>query len=381
MVDLGAIVRGEGARYLQTRFASSDQWRAMRDIARCRTKEMGTVEIPCEQCGVEYRLFRSCRNRSCPLCQGEARATWLAARKSEILPGQYLQVVFNVPPEFNDLVQYCPKPVYEAVIRAAGQAVIEVGRNELRAQLGCQVQLHTWSRTMARHLHAHCMVPCGGFSEDGSRWVSFEPGDLRAEALADRFRALLCRKVRAASRQGRLDRLPEAVSVDQVLATVINRKWNVYARPPFGGPEKLLEYLAQSMYRVAISNDRIESYENHQVTFDWRDYRDGKKVTKKRTVDGQEFLRRFLMHVPPKGFVRIRSFGFLGNRNRKQNIERARRLIGESDTPAVREPFRPLRLCPACCERAARSSHFAPPPQVSDQFDLPLRSPPTLFAA
>jgi Putative transposase/Transposase zinc-binding domain len=381
VVDLGAIVRGEGAQYLQTRFTSSDQCRALRDIARCRTKEMGSVERLCEQCGGEYRLFRSCRNRSCPLCQGEARASWLAARKAEILPCQYLHVVFNVPSEFNDLAQYCPKPVYDAIIRAAGQAVIDVGRRELHAQLGCQVQLHTWSRTMARHLHAHCMVPCGGFSEDGSRWISFEPDDLRTEALANRFRTLLCRKVRAAARQGRLDRLPEDVSVDQVLATVVNRKWNVYARPPFGGPEKLLEYLAQSMYRVAISNDRIESYENHQVTYEWRDYRGGNKVAKPRTVDGQEFLRRFLMHVPPKGFVRIRSFGFLGNRNRKQNIERARRLIGESDTPAVREPFRPLRLCPACCERAARRSHFAPPPEASDQFDLPLRSPPTQHAA
>lgn len=383
MVDLGTIVRGEGAQYLQTRFTTSDQCRALRDIARCRTKEMGSVEMPCEQCGVEYRLFRSCRNRSCPLCQGEARASWLAARKAEILPGQYLHVVFNVPRAFNDLAQYCPKPVYDAVIRAAGQAVIDVGRSELHAQLGCQVQLHTWSRTMARHLHAHCMVPCGGFSEDGSRWISFEPGDLPAQALEKRFRTLLCRKVRAAARQGRLDRLPKWVFVDQVLATVAKRKrkWNVYARPPFGGPEKLLEYLAQSMYRVAISNDRIESYENHQVTFDWRDYRDGKNVTKRRTVDGQEFLRRYLMHVPPKGFVRNRSFGFLGNRNRKQNLERARRLIGESDSPAVREPFRPLRLCPACCERAARRSHFAPRPEVSDQLDLPLRSPPTQSAA
>lgn len=381
MVDVGTIVRGEGARYVQTRFTTSDQCRALGDIARCRTKEMGSVEIPCEQCGVEYRLFRSCRNRSCPLCQGEARASWLAARKAEILPGQYLQVVFNVPSEFNDLAQYCPRPIYDAIIRAAGQAVIDVGRRELHARLGCQVQLHTWSRTMARHLHAHCVVPCGGFSEDGSRWISFEPDQLRAEALMKRFRTLLCRNVQAAARKGKFDRLPEWVSVDQVLATVTNRKWNIYARPPFGGPEKLLEYLAQSMYRVAISNDRILSYENHQVTYEWPDYRGGSKVTKPRTVDGQEFLRRFLMHVPPKGFVRIRSFGFLGNRNRKRNLERARQLIGEGDTPAVREPFRPLRLCPACCERAARRSHFAPPPEVSEQIDLPLRSPPTQFAA
>lgn len=374
MANLAEIVRGEAARYLAShQFTSGLQLKALRDIALCRTEAMGTVSVPCEQCPVEYRLFRSCRNRSCPLCQGEARASWLVARKAEILPVKYLQVGFNAPAEINQLSPYCPKVFYDAVIQAAGQAVIDVGRSLLHAQLGCQVQLHTWSRTMARHIHAHCVVPCGGFSEHESRWISFEPDRLPVGLLDRRFRTLLCRKLRLAARKGNLE-LPEAVTVEQLLEKVRNGKPTVYAKPPFGGPEKFLEYLAQSMYRVAISNHRIESYENGRVRFGSFDYRGGNKVIKKHTFAGQEFLRRFVTHVPPKGFVRMRSYGFMGNRNRKQNIERARQLLGQVERPPVAEPFRPVRLCPACSERAGRKSHFA-------SADLFVRPPPTQSAA
>lgn len=381
MADLAEIVRGEAARYLASNpFTSGRQRKALRDIALCRTEAMGTVSVPCERCPVEYRLFRSCRNRSCPLCQGEARASWLVARKAEILPVKYLQVGFNAPAAINELSPYCPKVFYDAVIQAAGQAVIDIGRSVLHAQLGCQVQLHTWSRTMARHIHAHCVVPCGGFSEDESRWISFEPSQLPVGALDRRFRTLLCQKLRLAARKGKLE-LPAAVSVEQLLEKVRNGKPTVYAKPPFGGPEKLLEYLAQSMYRVAISNHRIESYENGQVRFGSFDYPGGNKVTKKHTFAGQEFVRRFVTHVPPKGFVRMRSYGFMGNRDRKQNIERARQLLGQVERPPVAEPFRPVRLCPACSERAGRKSHFASAPTATPQFNLFVRPPPTQSAA
>ena len=244
MADLGEIVRGEAERYLKSRpFTSGEQLRAMRDIARCRTEAMGSVSVACEQCPVEYRLFRSCRNRSCPLCQGEARASWLAARKAEILPVKYLQVGFNAPAEINELAPYCPKVFYDAVIHAAGQAVIDVGRSVLRARLGSEVQLHTWSRTMARHIHAHSIVPCGGFSEDGSRWISFEPGQLPVEALDTRFRTLLCRKLRAAAQKGKLE-LPADAKVAYVTQTTlsvadaqrildaIKRRWPGIKGPP-----------------------------------------------------------------------------------------------------------------------------------------------------
>lgn len=375
MVTVADIVRGEGAQYLQSRHVTFEQQKAMADIVRCRTEAMGTVPIPCDQCGVEYRLFRSCRNRSCPQCQGEARAKWLEARRQEILAVPYLHVVFATPPELNVLARYHPEELYDAVIRAAGQAVIDVGRSELHAQLGCQVHLQTWSQSMAYHVHAHCVVPCGGFSEDGSRWISFETDDLPLKALSGRFRMLLCKFIRNAVRLGKFDRLPDTVALEKLLARVMTRPKRVYAKPPFGGPEKLYEYLARYTYRVAITNERIESYENHRVRFRWRDDRQ-RNEERSCNLDGQEFLRRFVSHVPPRGFVRIRSYGFMGNRNRKHNLERARQLIGTADLPQIREPFRPRRLCPACSGRDPRTLHIAPPPAVTPQIELPLRPPP-----
>lgn len=376
MVPLADIIRGEGAQYLQSRRTSFDQRKALDDIMRCRTEAMGSVAVPCDECHAEYRLFRSCRNRSCPQCQGEARAKWLDARRQEILPVPYVHVVFSAPSELRVLAQVCPEPLYDAVIRAAGQALIDVGRSELDAQLGCQVHLQTWSQRLAWHLHAHCVVPCGGFSADGTGWVSFEPGDLPRKALALRFQALLCKFIRAAVHGGEFERLPETISVEKLLASVKARAQRVYAKPPFGGVETLLGYLARYTYRVAITNERIDRYEEHQVTFRWRDYGHGSEE-KPCVLEGQEFLRRFVMHVPPRGFVRVRSYGLMGNRNRKQNLERARQLIGTTGAGERGEGFKPRRrLCPACSGRDERTLHVAPRPEVVAQFDLPLRPPP-----
>ena len=238
------------------------------------------------------------------------------------------------------------------------------------------MQLHTWGETLPLHPHAHCAVPMGGFSEDGARWVGFEQKDLDAKALGDRFRVLMCRSIRASARQGKLGGLPPTIALDQLLAADRSKEeWSVYAEPATGGPEKLLGYLARYTYRVAITNERIESYDDHRVTFRCRN----EKVC---TLDAQEFLRRFLMHVPPKGFVRIRSFGFLGNRNRKKNVERARHLIGKVRARQTSKQLRLLRLCPACArKRHTRASHFATAPDVAPQLELSLRPPPEPVAA
>ena len=378
MVDLGEIVRGEAARYLQTHFVAPVQRKALHDIAHCRTEAMGTVASVCDDCSTEYSLFRSCRNRSCPMCQGEARAKWLEAREEELLPVPYLHIVFGVPRELIVLALYCPKEFYSALIHAAGQAIIDVGWADLHIQLGSLVQLHTWGETLPLHPHTHCVVPMGGFSEDRARWVSFEQHDLRREALEDRFRTLVCRGIQTMARRGKLGGLPPTIRVETLLAAAMNQEWSVHAQPALGGPEKLLGYLARYTYRVAITNDRIESYEDHRITFRCRNENDSKACT----LDGQEFLRRFLMHVPPKGFVRIRSFGFLGNRNRKQNIERARQLIGQARPARSSKGVRSLRLCPACArKRRTGASHFAPAPDVAPQLELSLRPPPEPVAA
>jgi hypothetical protein len=377
VVEVGDIVRGEAKQYLDTRYATPVQRKAIYDIACCRTAAMGSVQQTCEECGLEYRLFCSCRNRSCPQCQGEARAKWLESRRQEILPVEYLQVVFAPPAELNVLARYCPEAFYDAVIRAAGQTIIDVGWSKLHAQLACLVQLQTWSQSMAFHLHVHCVVPCGGFSEDGRQWLSFGTDDLPVKTLSNRFCSLVCKNVRAAARQGKLYRLP--VSVNELIATAVNRRWSVYAKPPFEGVEKLLQYLSRYTYRVAITNDRIESYENHQVTFRCRDSHNPNKE-KLYTLHAQEFMRRFLMHVPPRGFVRIRSYGFLGNRNRKKNLERARQVIDQTQhlVPSA-EQFKPLRLCPVCFagrRNGVQMPHFAPSSQVAPQLAFTLRAPP-----
>jgi len=375
VVELSDIVRGEAKQYLKTRYVTPVQRKALHDIACCRTEATGTITQTCEHCGAEYRLFCSCRNRSCPQCQGEAREKWLAARGKEILPVGYLQVVFTPPAELNVVARYCPEAFYDAVIRSAGQAVIDVGWSKLHARLGCLMQLQTWGQSMAFHPHVHGVVPCGGFSEDGERWISFGPGELSRRALSNRFRSLLCKSILAAAKKGKLLQLPAVISVEQLLATATNRKWQVYARPPFGGVEKLLEYLSRYAYRVAITNDRIESYENHHVAFRWWNHHNEKKLF---VIEGQEFLRRFLLHVPPRGFVRIRSYGFLGNRNRKTNLELARKSIGISAVPSAVAGTPPLRLCPACfaAMRNGRVPRFAPAPGLPLQLAFTLRAPP-----
>lgn len=381
MVDLAEIVRGEGARFLSTHRVTRDQYKALSDIAGCQTELLGTVLEKCQRCCLEYLLFRSCRNRSCPRCQGQVRANWFDARTKDILPVPYVHAVFNAPRELHKLARYRPKPVYDALIRAAGQAVIDVGRKDLKVRLGCQAQFHTWTQDLARHLHTHCVVPCGGFSEDGTIWVSFQPEKLSVGALSRRFRLLACRALREAARAGEFEGLPGVVSVEQILARVRARDWKVYAKPPFGGPEQLLAYLARYINRVAITNDRIESYEDHQVTLRMRGDGDGDHVGT-QIFDGQQFLQRIVMHVPPKGFVRTRAFGFLANRNRKANLERARQFIGQTDTPTPeREPVQrqPLRLCPPCwaAMRGGGSPQRPQQMRLAPTLPLVLRPPPT----
>jgi hypothetical protein len=377
VVELADIMRGEWVRYCGGHRPTPEQYAAVRAITGCRTDAMGSVTNTCDGCSTTYSMPRSCRNRHCPKCQRETRAGWLEKRKAEILPVPYSHVVFTPPAELTDLALSYPREFYGALMSAAGHALTDVGWSKLRVRVGCEIHLHTWGEDMPLHPHTHCVVPCGGFAQDG-RWVEFEPGALPAEALASRFRVLLCRAIRAASRQGKFAPLTERV--EQIVAAAETREWRVYAEPPFGGPEQLLGYLARYMYRVAITNDRIQSYENDEVTFSRSDSGRG-RTRKPCTLPAQEFVRRFVLHVLPKGFVRVRRYGFLSNRNRKANDERARERIGEVPTQQ-REPLRPLRLCPACYE-AIRNGGTPPAPrrELAPQLVLMLRPPPEPVAA
>lgn len=336
---------------------------------------MGTLEAQCDQCGSRFPLFRSCRNRNCPGCQAQARARWLEAREREILPVPYFHVVFTVPAVFNEIALYCPEMFYAALLQAAGRTLLDVGLTKLKATLGALVILHTWGQNLSLHPHAHCVVPGGGFSGDRSRWISVPNGKflLPVQVLRRRFRTLVCEAVLKAARQGKLARLPEKVSVEEVIREAGAQEWVVYAKAPFAGAEQVLAYLSHYTHRIAISNGRILSFTNDLVTFRWRDYSDNNRV-KLMTLPAFEFLRRFLTHVLPDRFVRIRYFGLFSNRHRAENIKRARGLIGRAGELRFRERPQAVLLCPSCYSAAASA-------REAGHVASTLRSPPLINAA
>lgn len=375
VVQLGEIVRAVEEAYLALRATTPFQRKALRAIGRCRSEEMGSVRTRCERCRREHRLFRSCRNRHCPRCQAAARERWLQARERELLPVPYFHVVFTVPEMLNPIALYCPEVFYGALLSAAGNALLDVGMSQIHARLGVLTILHTWGQNLMLHPHVHCVVPGGGFSADGTGWIRVRKATylLPVKVLKARFRTLLCQALRKAVEKGELARLPGNVLPHATIEGAAAQKWVVYAKPPFGGPRQVLEYLSRYTHRVAMSNRRIVSFTGGKVTFRWRDYRDGNRM-KVSTIDAMEFVRRFLLHVLPDRFVRIRYFGFLTNAHRGQNIERARKLVGDTEPKIVRErePFRVL--CPECMaivygRNSARSSdprEDRPPPVVKD---------------
>jgi hypothetical protein len=349
MVDLGEIVRTIGDRYLASRATTPFQRKALRAIGRCRTEAMGAVLAVCEECGREHLQYRSCRNRHCPRCQAGAREAWLEARTRELLPVPYFHVVFTVPEMLNPIALYCPEVFYAALLQAAGNALLDVGRSQLHANLGVLTILHTWGQNLSLHPHAHCVVPGGGFSADGRRWIAVRKPEflLPVRVLSRRFRTLLCQALRAAAEAGRLERLPRHVPPHLTIEGAGAQEWVVYAKPPFAGPEQVLGYLSRYTHRVAISNRRIVSLVNDQVTFAWRDYADESRM-KQTTIEAGEFLRRFLLHVLPDRFVRIRYFGFLSNGRRARSIERARQLIGHVASSPLPARAKAAVLCPSC---------------------------------
>lgn len=348
MADLGEIARAVGEEYVRTRRTTPFQRKALRAIQRCRTAKMGSVRTECANCGAEHLLFRSCRNRHCPRCQNSVRAEWLADRQEEVLPVPYFHVVFTVPELLNEIALYCPEVFYAALLRAAGNAILDVGLTKLRARLGCLTILHTWGQNLSLHPHVHCVVPGGGFSPDRTRWISLRNPTylLPIKVLSRRFRTLLCNALRHAARAGKLERLPDSVPPHLTIEGAAAQEWIAYAKPPFGGPRYVLEYLSRYTHRVAISNRRIVAFTGEKVTFRWRDYSDSNRP-KLSSLPVLEFLRRVLMHVLPDRFVKIRYFGFMNNPKRARNIERARALIGAVAPAQVWRP-KPVVLCPAC---------------------------------
>ncbi len=360
-------VHGPGWRRARAGHLSLGQLKVMSAIEHCRTAALGGHVAACENCDHTHIAYNSCRNRHCPKCQGAAAKAWLAARQAELLPVPYFHVVFTLPAQISDIAYQNKATIYGILFKAAAETLITIAADpkHLGARIGMTAVLHTWSSALTHHPHVHMIVPGGGIALDGDRWVPCRPGFfLPVRVLSRLFRRLFLEKLVAAHQAGRLhffgDHAP-LVGRDAFaayLAPLRKCEWVVYAKPPFGGPQAVLAYLARYTHRVAIANSRLIACDGNAVSFQWKDYR-AKRRERYKTMNlaAHEFIRRFLIHTLPNGFHRIRHYGLFANGGRVRNITRARELLRapspdsqaeDSHTTDDTEPPALTQPCPCC---------------------------------
>jgi len=377
---------GDSYRAAQAGHLSLAQLKVMSAIRNCRTAALGGHLEGCEDCGHLRIAYNSCRNRHCPKCQGAAARQWLAAREADLLPVGYFHVVFTVPAEIADIAFQNKTAVYDLLFQAASETMVTIAADprHLGAHIGITAVLHTWGSAMTHHPHIHMVVPGGGISLDGKRWISSKPAFLLpVRVLSKLFRRLFLTRLHELHTEGRLHFFGDQVAMNdrraflRYLAPLRKKNWVVYAKPPFAGPEAVLAYLSHYTHRVAISNRRLISFDETGVTFRYKDYRrDGVDRQRTMTLRPDEFIRRFLLHVLPKGFHRIRHFGLLASAGRKANVALARQLLA---VPAPAEPEEPAPPpdprppCPCCGGRMVVIEIF----QRAAQARAPPASPPS----
>ena len=342
-----------------------DQARVVRDIARCRTPDLGGQVHECDQCGHREFVFKSCCNRHCPKCQSLKQARWIQARQAELLPVSYFHVVFTIPSVLRSVFRANSRVCLNLLFAAVSETLQEVALNPARlgARIGFTAVLHTWTQKLCYHPHVHCIVAGGGINADGTQWVSSKRRFfLPVRILSTVFRGKLLDKLERAQHKGEL-RQPKSLP-DRWLQDAAKKKWVIYSKHPFAGPEQVLSYLGGYTHRIAFSNHRLVALRGRLVTFRWKDRSDGNK-TKLLTLDAVDFLRRFLLHVMPRGFMKIRHYGFLANSVRRESIALCRKLLAvdeqETDTAAENAPTgetwqellqrltgTDVTLCPTC---------------------------------
>jgi hypothetical protein len=339
----------------------------MSAIERCRTAALGGHVERCEACAHLRISYNSCRNRHCPKCQAAAAKEWLADRQAELLPVPYFHIVFTLPGPIADIAYQNKAVVYDLLLKVAAETLITIAADpkHLGARIGLTAVLHTWGSALTHHPHAHIIAPGGGFSSDGQHWIACRAGFfLSVRVLSRLFRRLFLERLTAAYQAGRLEffadqaALAKPAAFKAHLAALRKLKWVVYAKRPFGGPNAVLAYLSRYTHRIAIANSRLVAFDGERVTFKWKDYRaKGDARYKFMTLDADEFIRRFLIHVLPNGFHRIRHYGLLANANRADNIALARQLLGLPDpAPSSGESSgtdgghegEEWRTCPCC---------------------------------
>jgi len=369
-VEVADVFRCHGDAYRQANggHMGRAERRVMGAIAACRTAALGGHVDQCADCGVIRIAYNSCRNRHCPKCQNLTRAEWLQARRADLLPVPYFHVVFTLPAQLREIAFHNKAAVYDILMRIAAETLrtIAADPRHLGAEIGLVSVLHTWGQTLDHHPHVHCIVPGGGLSPDRTRWIACRPGFfLPVRVLSRLFRRRFLAELDTAYRAGRLRfsgalaALADPAAFAQRLAGLRRIDWVVYAKPPFGGPEQVLNYLSRYTHRVAIANSRLVALEDGRVSFRWRDYRHGAR-NRIMTLAADEFIRRFLLHTLPDGFKRIRHYGFLANSCRAGRLALCRQLLDapppEPPPPPPRDyrerlrrlTGRDLDICPCC---------------------------------
>jgi predicted Zn-ribbon and HTH transcriptional regulator len=327
-VELADIFRAHGESYRRDQPLPVSHLKVMQAVERCRTVALGGHLEQCDSCGYERPAYNSCRNRHCPKCQSLAKVKWLDKQKSETLPVGYFHLVFTLPHELNGLILTNKKILLSHLFKAVGETLVDFGHRRLGGQIGFITVLHTWDQTLLDHFHLHCLVPAGALSFDQKRWIPARKNFLfPVKALSIVFRGKFLDLLKKAFGRNKLLLVGQTASLafNLLINALRNKPWIVYAKKPFGSPVHVLDYLGRYTHRVALSNDRILSARNGAVTFSYRDRKnqDRKKIM---TLDAHEFIRRFLLHVIPKGFVRVRHFGFLANRS-KSRLSKCRQLL------------------------------------------------------
>jgi Putative transposase/Transposase zinc-binding domain len=395
-LEVGDIFRAHADAYRATHPLTPQQGQVLRRLAQCRTAALGGHVEACGGCGFTRISYNSCRDRHCPKCQASKRAAWLETRLERLLPISYFHVVFTLPAVLNPLVLHNQRLLYDLLLRAASATLLTLAADPQRlgAQIGVTAILHTWGQNLLFHPHVHCVVTGGGLALDGQRWVAGRRQYfLPVKVLGKLFRGKFLAGLKAAYQAGQL-RLTGSVAAladpqafQQLLEPLYGRNWIVYAKRPFGGPQQVFRYLGRYSHRVAIANARLVSMDHNQVSFQWKDYAAGQQ-TKVMTVAAEEFVRRFLLHVLPKGFVRIRHFGLLASVNVATKLARCRQLLGQEAQPAPRP--QPLwservrewtgqdpRRCPQCQGLLERRPLAQSPPGACRQPEaVPAPVPP-----
>ena len=374
-IEVADIFRDHGPAFRASRAGhlSLAELKVMSAIENCRTAALGGHVEACDDCGHLRVAYNSCRNRHCPRCQGAAARDWLTDREADILPVGYFHVVFTLPAEIGILAFQNKRAVYDLLFRASTETMTRIAADpkHLGARIGLTAVLHTWGSAMTHHPHVHMIVPGGGLSPDGGRWISSRPAFLLpVRVLGALFRRLFLEGLTALHAAGKLAfhgslaHLAEPRAFARHLALVRRKRWVVYVKPPFAGPQAVLAYLSRYTHRVAFSSRRITAFDGERVTFRVKDYRkDGAARHRTLTLEASEFIRRFLLHVLTRGFHRIRHYGFLTGPNRKAGIERLRRLIGEPGTALSREhPTGPTSTETSGCAEPEKPSPPAPQP-------------------